>query len=141
MVLPALLLEIGSHQSEVAETLISVGEFLVIFVAARFLAELMVRVQLPTILGELVAGVLIGVSGLHLIVPPDTQVQLSSWGLGLLSSLADISPQTVQAIYAETFPNLEAVSQIGLFACCSSPVSRASSMSWLPWVPRPPRWR
>ncbi|MCP9881736.1 cation:proton antiporter [Cyanobium sp. Alchichica 3B3-8F6] len=116
MVLPALLLEIGSHQAEVAKTLISVGEFLVIFVAARFLAELMVRVQLPTILGELVAGVLIGVSGLHLIVPPDTQVQLSSWGLGLLSSLADISPETVQAIYAETFPNLEAVSQIGLFA-------------------------
>jgi Kef-type K+ transport system membrane component KefB len=116
MVLPALLLEIGSHQAEVAETLISVGEFLVIFVAARLLAELMVRVQLPTILGELVAGVLIGVSGLHLIVPPDTQVQLSSWGLGLLSSLADISPETVQAIYAETFPNLEAVSQIGLFA-------------------------
>ncbi|MCX5939722.1 MAG: cation:proton antiporter [Cyanobium sp. LacPavin_0818_WC50_MAG_67_9] len=116
MVLPALLLEIGSHQVEVAETLISVGEFLVIFVAARILAELMVRVQLPTILGELVAGVLIGVSGLHLIVPPDTQVQLSSWGLGLLSSLAAISPETVQAIYAETFPNLQAVSQIGLFA-------------------------
>ena len=116
MVLPALLLEIGSHQVEVAETLISVGEFLVIFVAARILAELMVRVQLPTILGELVAGVLIGVSGLHLIVPPETQAQMSGWGLGLLSSLADLSPQAVQEIYAETFPNLQAVSQIGLFA-------------------------
>ena len=116
MVLPALLLEISSHQAEVAETLISVGEFLVIFVAARVLAELMVRLQLPTILGELVAGVLIGVSGLHLIVPPETQAQMSSWGLGLLSSLAAISPETVQEIYAETFPNLQAVSQIGLFA-------------------------
>jgi Kef-type K+ transport system membrane component KefB len=116
MVLPSLLLEIGSHQTEVAETLISVGEFLVIFVAARVLAELMVRVQLPTILGELVAGVLIGVSGLHLIVPPETQAQMSGWGLNLLSSLADISPQAVQEIYAETFPNLQAVSQIGLFA-------------------------
>ncbi len=116
MGLPALLLEIGSHQSEVAETLISVGEFLVIFVAARLLAELMVRVQLPTILGELVAGVLIGVSGLHLIVPPDTQAQLGGWGLDLLSSLADLSPQAVQEIYTETFPNLQAVSEIGLFA-------------------------
>jgi Kef-type K+ transport system membrane component KefB len=116
MVLPALLLEIGSHQVEVAETLISVGEFLVIFVAARLLAELMVRVQLPTILGELVAGVLIGVSGLHLIVPPETQAQMGGWGLSVLSSLADISPQAVQEIYAETFPNLQAVSQIGLFA-------------------------
>jgi len=116
MVLPALLLEIGRHQMEVAETLISVGEFLVIFVAARLLAELMVRVQLPTILGELVAGVLIGVSGLHLIVPPETQAEISGWGLSLLSSLADLSPQAVQEIYAETFPNLQAVSQIGLFA-------------------------
>ena len=87
-----------------------------IFVAARLLAELMVRIQLPTILGELVAGVLIGVSGMHLIVPPDTQAQLSGWGLGLVSSLADLSPEMVQEIYTETFPNLEAVSQIGLFA-------------------------
>ncbi len=52
--------EIGAHQLEVAETLIGVGRFLIIFVAARLLAELLVRLQLPTILGELVAGVLIG---------------------------------------------------------------------------------
>jgi Kef-type K+ transport system membrane component KefB len=116
MSLPALLLEVGSHQAEVAETLIAVGEFLVIFVAARALAELMVRIQLPTILGELVAGVLIGVSGLHLIVPPDTQAQLSGAVLNLVSSLADVTPATVQELYNEHFPNLTAVSQIGLFA-------------------------
>ena len=113
---PAVLLEVGTHQLEVAETLISVGEFLVIFLAARALAELMVRIQLPAILGELVAGVLIGVSGLHLIVPPDTQAQLSGAVLGLVGSLAEISPAAVQELYVETFPNLEAVSQIGLFA-------------------------
>jgi Kef-type K+ transport system membrane component KefB len=113
---PAVLLEVGNHQLEVAETLISVGEFVVIFLAARALAELMVRIQLPTILGELVAGVLIGVSGLHLIVPPDTQAQLSGAVLGLVGSLADITPGAVQELYSETFPNLQAVSQIGLFA-------------------------
>jgi Kef-type K+ transport system membrane component KefB len=113
---PAVLLEVGTHQLEVAETLISVGEFLVIFLAARALAELMVRIQLPAILGELVAGVLIGVSGLHLIVPPDTQAQLSGAVLGLVGALAEISPAAVQELYVETFPNLEAVSQIGLFA-------------------------
>ena len=43
--------EIGAHQLEVVETLIGVGRFLVIFVAARLLAELLVRWQLPTILG------------------------------------------------------------------------------------------
>ncbi len=52
MLFSPLLLEIGNHQVEVAETLIAVGRFLVIFVAARALAELMVRLQLPTILGS-----------------------------------------------------------------------------------------
>ena len=44
------------HQLELANTLLSIGLFLVIFLAARTLAELMVRLQLPTILGELLGG-------------------------------------------------------------------------------------
>ena len=111
-----LLLEISPHQLEVVETLLQVGRFLVIFIVARAIAELMVRLQLPTILGELVAGVLIGVSGLHLIVPPETQAHISGALLSLLGSLADIQPSEVQAVYNETFPSLQAVSQIGLFA-------------------------
>jgi Kef-type K+ transport system membrane component KefB len=110
------LLEISPHQLEVVETLLQVGRFLVIFIVARAIAELMVRLQLPTILGELVAGVLIGVSGLHLIVPPETQAQISGALLSLIGSLADIQPSEVQAVYNETFPSLQAVSQIGLFA-------------------------
>ncbi|MCP9927478.1 cation:proton antiporter [Cyanobium sp. CH-040] len=113
---PPLLLEIGSHQLEVAETLIGVGRFLVIFVAARAIAELMVRLQLPTILGELVAGVLIGASGLHLVMPPDAQTQLSGAVLNLVGSLADVPAETVVDVYRETFPSLQAVSQLGLFA-------------------------
>ncbi len=111
-----LLMDISPHQMEVAETLIQVGRFLVIFLAARAIAELMVRLQLPTILGELIAGVLIGVSGLHLIVPPDTQAQLSGAVLGLLGSLSGVSPEGIGEVYAETFPSLQAVSQLGLFS-------------------------
>jgi Kef-type K+ transport system membrane component KefB len=114
--IPPLLLEFSPHQLEVAETLLQVGRFLVIFIAARLIAELMVRLQLPTILGELVAGVLIGVSGLHLIVPPDTQAQLSAGAAGLVASLAEVSPEAVRRLYAESFPSLETVSQLGLFA-------------------------
>ena len=108
--------EIGAHQLEVAETLIGVGRFLVIFVAARLLAELLVRLQLPTILGELIAGVIIGASGLHLIVPPETQAALSQWMLQLLGSLADVPPDAVAELYAESFPSLQAVADLGLFA-------------------------
>jgi Kef-type K+ transport system membrane component KefB len=116
MPLPPLLLEIGSHEIETAETLIAVGRFLVIFLAARTLAELMVRLQLPTILGELVAGVLIGVSGLHLLLPPDANAEINHWLLDLVASLSDVTPETVQTLYDETFPNLEAVSRLGLYA-------------------------
>ncbi len=112
----SLLLEISPHQVEVAETLIQVGRFVVIFLVARAIAEGMVRLQLPTILGELVAGVLIGVSGLHLIVPPETQAPINAAVLSALGSLAQILPGEVQGIYNETFPSLQAVSQIGLFA-------------------------
>ena len=108
--------EIGAHQLEVAETLINVGRFLIIFVAARVLAELLVRWQLPTILGELVAGVIIGASGLHLIVPPETQAAVSQGLLGLLGSLADVPPDAVGELYAESFPSLQTVATLGLFA-------------------------
>ncbi len=120
MSLPPLLLEVGlevsAHQVEVAETLIGVGRFLVIFVAARLLAELLVRLQLPTILGELLAGVLIGASGLHLIVPPETQAAVAGAALELVGSLADLPAAGVGQIYAETFPSLEAVASLGLYA-------------------------
>ena len=114
--MPTLLMDVGSHQVEVTETLIGVGRFLVIFVAARFMAELMVRLQLPTILGELVAGVVIGASGLHLVVPPETQAQLSGALLALVSSLGGVTPEAVSSLYADTFSSLQAVAEIGLFS-------------------------
>ncbi len=108
--------EIGAHQLEVAETLINVGRFLIIFVAARLLAELLVRWQLPTILGELLAGVIIGASGLHLIVPPETQAAVSQGLLGLIGSLADVPASGVAELYADSFPSLQTVATLGLFA-------------------------
>ncbi|MCX5930524.1 MAG: cation:proton antiporter [Cyanobacteria bacterium] len=116
MTFPTLLLEIGNHNVEVAETLIGVGRFLLIFLAARTLAELMVRLQLPTILGELVAGVLIGLSGLHLILPPETGAELSNWFTSTVASLSSLPPNAVESIYIETFPNLQSVATLGLFA-------------------------
>ena len=114
--LTPLLAELSAHDFEMAETLIGVGRFMLIFVAARALAEVLVRFQLPTILGELLAGVLIGASGLHLLVPPETQVELSNGLITLLSSLGNVPPESVTDLYNESFPALEAVAQLGLFA-------------------------
>ena len=115
-VLMPLLAELSAHDLEMAATLIGVGRFMLIFVAARALAEVLVRFQLPTILGELLAGVLIGASGLHLLVPPETQVELSNGLVSLLSSLGNVPPESVTELYNESFPALEAVAQLGLFA-------------------------
>ncbi len=116
MDVPTLLLATGGHQIEAAETLIEVGRFIVILFAARALAELMVRFRLPAILGELVAGVLIGVSGLHLILAPELGGQLNAFAEQTIAALAHVGPDQVQEIYDHGFTNLQAVAKIGLLA-------------------------
>jgi len=116
MLIPALLSEISSHDLEVAETLIGVLRFILIFIAARTLAEFLVRFELPTILGELLAGVIIGASGLHLLVPPEAQGQLSGACSDAVAALAHIPPNEIPDIYNETFGALHAVSNLGLYS-------------------------
>jgi Kef-type K+ transport system membrane component KefB len=113
---PPLLLEIGNHSVEVAEVLIQVGRFLVLFIAARLMAELMVRLSLPTILGELLAGVLIGVSGLHFLLPPETGAEINHRLLALVGFLSGVPPAQVQDLYNENFSGLQQVSLLGLYA-------------------------
>ena len=116
MLITTVLAEISSHDLEVAETLIAVIRFMLIFVAARILAEVLVRFQLPTILGELMAGVLIGASGLHLLVPPETQAQLSESFTTVVASLASVPPEAIPDLYAESFPSLQSVADLGLYS-------------------------
>ena len=113
---PPLLLEIGNHPVEVAEVLIQVGRFLVLFIAARLMAELMVRLSLPTILGELLAGVVIGVSGLHFLFPPGSGAEINHRLLALVGSLSGVPPAQVQDLYNESFSGLQQVSLLGLYA-------------------------
>ena len=108
--------ELSSHSIEVAETLIGGARFLVILVAARLLAEGMVRLKLPTILGELIAGLIVGISGFHWIVPPETQAALSQSFSALLGGMADVPANAISELYAESFPSVQAVATLGLFA-------------------------
>ncbi len=112
----SLLAELSAHDLEVAETLIGVIRFLLIFLAARALAEVLVRLSLPTIVGELLAGVVIGASGFHLLIPPSAGTELNEGLVNVISSLASIPPEAVPDVYFESFPSLQAVATLGLYA-------------------------
>jgi Kef-type K+ transport system membrane component KefB len=116
MSLPALLLTSDAHQLEAAQTLIQAGQFIVILFVARAMAEGMVRLRLPAILGELVAGVLIGVSGLRLIQAPGLGVEPNSVATGTIAALAHVTPDQVLQVVDQAFPILQGVAKIGLLA-------------------------
>lgn len=119
----------SNHQLETAETLIAAARFFVIFLAARALAEIMVRLRLPTILGELVAGIRIGLSDLHLILPPETQAKVSGWFLGLLGSLTHGGPDVVRTSTSRPSPTCSPWAPSGCSPCSSSQAWNASWMS------------
>ncbi len=116
MVLPSMLSVLSTHDVEVAETLIGVINFLLIFVAARTFAEILVRLSLPTIVGELLAGVVIGASGFHLLMPPSTSANLNEGFVNMISYVASVPPAAVPDLYFEAFPSLQAVATLGLYA-------------------------
>src|SRR5687767_6972769 len=75
----------------------SIGELLValiaIFVAAKLFGEIAERLGQPAVLGELVGGVIVGVSGLHLVDPHDVTIHLLS-ELGVILLLFLIGLET-----------------------------------------------
>lgn len=74
-----------------------VGQFLLaliaIFVAAKLFGELAERIGQPAVLGELIGGIVIGVSGLHLVDPHDETIHLLS-ELGVILLLFLIGLET-----------------------------------------------
>ncbi|MFL6247528.1 MAG: cation:proton antiporter [Thermoanaerobaculia bacterium] len=75
---------------DIAELLLAL---IAIFVAAKLFGELAERLGQPAVLGELLGGVLIGVSGLHLVDPHDVTIHLLS-ELGVILLLFLIGLET-----------------------------------------------
>lgn len=75
----------------------TVAEFLLaliaIFVAAKVCGEIAERLGQPAVLGELIGGIIIGVSGLHLVDPHDETIHLLS-ELGVILLLFLIGLET-----------------------------------------------
>ncbi len=84
-----------------------------IFVAAKAFGEIAERLGQPAVLGELIGGVIIGVSGLHLVDPHDVTIHLLS-ELGVILLLFLIGLETDLAMLLRVGGPATAVAVVGV---------------------------
>ncbi|HEY9641045.1 MAG TPA: cation:proton antiporter [Coleofasciculaceae cyanobacterium] len=87
---------------------------IVIYFASKLVGELCLRINLPPVLGELIAGVIVGISALNLLVFPDGEQGFHSLILDLLQATAGLEQQSVQAVAGSISEIVSVLSEIGV---------------------------
>lgn len=87
----------------------------VIYCASKLGAELSNRLGLPPVLGELVGGVMVGISALHLVVFPGGGVDgTHSLIMQFLQLTNGLSPESVNPTFAATSEVISVLSELGV---------------------------
>jgi Kef-type K+ transport system membrane component KefB len=115
-VFPSELLATTPNSENAAMVLTGVLlSLVVIYLASKLGGELSKAVDLPPVLGELVAGVIVGVSVLHLLVFPETGATATdSTLMPILQWLGDLSPESVQEIFASQNEVISVLAELGV---------------------------
>ncbi|MFM7573420.1 MAG: cation:proton antiporter, partial [Snowella sp.] len=88
---------------------------IVIYLASKLGAEAAKRFDFPPVLGELLAGVLVGVSALHLIIFPEGGLEASdSLLMTVLQFLNGLSPESVTTIFESQSEVISVLAEIGV---------------------------
>ncbi len=109
-----LLAEVNEAEIEsfvVAGVLLS---FIVVFLAAKVGGELCARLNLPSVLGELIGGVVVGVSALHLIVFPEGEMIPSSALMNIIQMTAHLDPESLGLVFSEESKALSVLAELGV---------------------------
>lgn len=86
-----------------------------IYIASKIGSEIAKRLDLPPVLGELVAGVIIGVSALHLVNFPEGGFTASdSWIMSGLQFLNNLSPEAVNSIFTAQSEVISVIAELGV---------------------------
>lgn len=86
-----------------------------IYLASKLGGELSRLVDLPPVLGELVAGVVVGVSALHLLVFPETgAVAGDSVVITILQKVAGLSPENISEVFASSSEVISVLAELGV---------------------------
>ncbi|MEM8804508.1 MAG: cation:proton antiporter [Cyanobacteria bacterium P01_G01_bin.38] len=87
---------------------------IVVYLAAKLGGELCARVNLPPVLGELVGGVLVGVSALNLIVFPEGGEVPQSLLMNFMQMTAGLEPEAVVAVFKSQSEVISVLAEIGV---------------------------
>ena len=86
-----------------------------IYLASKLGGELSRIVDLPPVLGELVAGVVVGVSALHLLVFPETgAVAGDSVVMTILQKIAGLSPESIPEVFSAQSEVISVLAELGV---------------------------
>lgn len=85
-----------------------------VFIAAKVGGELCARLNLPSVLGELVGGVVVGVSALHLIVFPEGPEMPASALMNIIQMTAHLNPESLQLVFNGESEALSVLAELGV---------------------------
>ena len=87
----------------------------VVYFASKLGGEICARIDLPPVLGELVAGVIVGISALHLLVFPGGEIDASrSLVMQALQMTSDLSPEALNGVFEAQSEVISVLAEIGV---------------------------
>ena len=87
----------------------------VVYFASKIGGELSNRAGLPAVLGELVGGVVVGISVLHLLVFPESGADSSgSLIISFLETTTKLTPETAQSLFQAQSEVISVLSELGV---------------------------
>ncbi|MEL6495123.1 MAG: cation:proton antiporter [Cyanobacteria bacterium J06623_7] len=98
-------------------TLVLAGVLLslvIIYFASKLGGEICSRINLPPVLGELVGGVLVGISAFHLLVFPESSAVEDSLIISMLQTTAGLTPEAAQSVFASQSEVISLLSELGV---------------------------
>lgn len=85
-----------------------------VFIAAKVGGEICARLNLPSVLGELVGGVIVGVSALNLIVFPEGGEMATSALMNVIQMTAHLDPESIGAVFSSESEALNVLAELGV---------------------------
>jgi len=86
----------------------------IIYITSKLGGELSRLVNLPPVLGELVGGVIVGVSALNLVVFPETSEASSSQIMNFLQFFTPMNPEFLSEVFASQSEVISVLAELGV---------------------------